>query len=58
VDESVIGSRIEEYERKTTQVADHYKQQNKVVYVPGEGSVEDIFSRLCQEIDKRQAQKA
>ncbi|HVY75516.1 MAG TPA: adenylate kinase [Puia sp.] len=58
VDESVISSRIEEYERKTTPVADHYKQQNKVVYIPGEGSVEDIFSRLCNEIDRRLTQNA
>ncbi len=45
-DESIIGSRIEEYERKTAAVADHYKKFNKVVYIPGEGSVEEIFGKL------------
>jgi adenylate kinase len=52
-DESIIGSRIEEYERKTAAVADHYKKFNKVVYIPGEGSVEEIFGKLCGEIEER-----
>lgn len=52
-DESVISSRIEEYERKTAAVADHYKKFNKVVYIPGEGSVEDIFGKLAAEIEER-----
>ncbi len=43
VNESVIGSRIEEYERKTAAVADHYKKTDKVVYIPGEGTVDQIF---------------
>jgi adenylate kinase len=51
VNESIIGSRIEEYERKTAAVADHYKKFNKVVFIPGEGSVEDIFARLSKEVD-------
>jgi adenylate kinase len=53
VNESVIDSRIEEYERKTAAVADHYKKLNKVVYVPGEGSVDQIFALLSKEIDSR-----
>jgi adenylate kinase len=51
--ESVIASRIEEYERKTTAVAEYYKKFNKVAYVPGEGSVDDIFGKLTREIDGR-----
>jgi adenylate kinase len=51
--ELVIASRIEEYERKTTAVADYYKKFDKVAYVPGEGSVEDIFEKLTREIDSR-----
>ncbi|HEY8733165.1 MAG TPA: nucleoside monophosphate kinase, partial [Puia sp.] len=54
VNESVIGSRIEEYERKTAAVADHYKKLNKVVYIPGEGSVDEIFEALSNKIDSRQ----
>ncbi|MDP9042682.1 MAG: adenylate kinase [Bacteroidota bacterium] len=54
VNESVIGSRIEEYERKTAAVAEHYKKLNKVVYIPGEGSVDEIFKALSNKIDSRQ----
>jgi adenylate kinase len=54
VNESVIDSRIEEYERKTAAVADHYKRMNKVAFVPGEGSVDQIFALLSKEIDNRQ----
>lgn len=53
VNESVIGSRIEEYERKTAAVADYYKKFGKVVYIPGEGTVDNIFGKLTQEIDGR-----
>lgn len=51
--ESVIRARITEYRKKTTVVADYYRQFNKVVQVAGEGSVDEIFTSLCSEIDKR-----
>ena len=51
--ETVIRSRIAEYNSKTSSVADYYKQYNKVVLVPGEGSIDDIFNALCKEIDAR-----
>lgn len=54
VNEAVIDSRIEEYERKTAAVAEHYKKLKKVAYVPGEGSVDQIFALLSKEIDNRQ----
>src|SRR5665213_3145108 len=54
VNESIIGSRIEEYERKTAAVADHYKKFNKVVFIPGEGSVGEIFAKLSKEVDNGQ----
>jgi adenylate kinase len=53
VDETVIRSRIHEYENKTKPVADYYRRFNKVVHIKGEGSVQDIFESLCKEIDKR-----
>jgi len=52
--EAVIDSRIDEYERKTAAVADHYKKLNKVVYIPGEGTVDEIFIALSKEIELRQ----
>jgi len=51
--ELVIRARITEYHNKTAAVADYYKRFDKVVMVKGEGSVEEIFDALCEEIDKR-----
>ncbi|MEO8820207.1 MAG: adenylate kinase [Ginsengibacter sp.] len=54
--EQVIRARIIEYNRKTTSVADHYHQEHKVVMVKGEGSIEEIFTRLSGEIDRLKKQ--
>lgn len=51
--ENVIRARITEYHNKTAVVADYYKQFEKVEMVKGEGSIDEIFDRLCKEIDKR-----
>jgi len=51
--ESVIRARITEYQDKTMVVSDYYSRFNKVVHVKGEGTVDEIFSSLCSEIDKR-----
>ncbi len=51
--ESVIRARIDEYHAKTTSVADYYHQFDKVKMIKGEGSIDDIFLALCQEIDTR-----
>lgn len=51
--ESIIKNRIVEYQTKTTVVANYYSKFDKVVKIKGEGSVEEIFSALCSEIDKR-----
>jgi adenylate kinase len=50
--EKVIRERIKEYHRKTATVADHYRKSNKVTMVKGEGSVDEIFQRLSNEIDR------
>ncbi len=51
--ESVIRARITEYHKKTTAVADYYKQFDKVTMIKGEGSIDDIFNSLSSEIDNR-----
>jgi adenylate kinase len=51
--ELVIRARITEYHNKTTAVAEYYNRFNKVVMVKGEGSIDEIFDALCNEIDKR-----
>ena len=38
---------------KTAIVADYYQKFDKVVMVKGEGTIDDIFERLCKEIDQR-----
>ena len=50
--EMVIKARIQEYHKKTASVADHYKKENKVEMIKGEGTIEDIFERLTEEIDR------
>ena len=52
-DEAVIRSRYTEYEKKTAAVADYYKKYGKVIYIKGEGDVDEIFTSLCKEIDLR-----
>lgn len=53
INEQVIRSRINVYHNETAAVADYYEQFDKVVMVKGEGTIDDIFIRLCEEIDKR-----
>lgn len=50
--EQVIRARLIEYQKKTAAVADHYRQESKVDLVKGEGTIDEIFSRLCNEIDR------
>lgn len=52
-DVNIVRSRIEEYEKKTAAVAGYYSQFGKVVHIKGEGSIDEIFQALCQEIDQR-----
>lgn len=52
VNEKVIKARIAEYHKKTSAVLDHYQKFGKVVHVKGEGTIDQIFERLCNELDK------
>jgi adenylate kinase len=51
--ENVIRERIAVYHSKTAAVADYYKVFNKVVFLKGEGTIEEIFERISKEIDAR-----
>lgn len=51
--EEVIRARINEYHQKTSPVADYYQQFGKLVPIRGEGSVDEIFTYLSNEIDTR-----
>jgi len=52
-DETIIAARVAEYKNKTEAVADYYRKSDKVVMVPGEGSIDEIFARLSAEIEKK-----
>ncbi len=52
--EEVIRRRFQVYSSDTTPVAEHYKSQEKFRAVAGEGTIDDIFDRLCAEIDAAQ----
>lgn len=52
-DESVIRKRFSVYNNETSPVAEHYKRAKKFQSIKGEGTVDDIFERLCEAIDKR-----
>ena len=57
-DEGTIRSRHGEYQKKTAAVADHYEKYGKVVFVKGEGDIDEIFQSLCREIDLRDRDRA
>lgn len=49
--ETLIRKRVQEYNTKTTPVADYYAGQGKYCAVDGIGDIEEIFKHLCQQID-------
>jgi len=51
--EEVIRKRFAVYMNETSPVAEHYKKARKFQSIKGEGSVEEIFSFLCEAIDKK-----
>lgn len=50
--EEVVKNRLNVYQRDTAVVADFYSKQQKYIAVEGEGSIDEVFQRLCAEIDK------
>ena len=49
----VMAARINVYRNETESVALHYRGYNKVIMIPGEGTIDEISQRLCKEIDSR-----
>ena len=52
-DEKVLRNRQEVYRRETLPVAAHYARSRKVTYIDGMGSIEEIFGRISDELDRR-----
>jgi len=48
----VIGNRIDVYNQKTKPIIDYYDAQKKFSAIKGMGSIEEIFERLSQFVDK------
>ncbi|MFO8054105.1 MAG: adenylate kinase [Bacteroidales bacterium] len=47
----VILHRMKMYENKTVPVADYYKNMNKHYFVEGMGSEQEVFKRLCKQVE-------
>ena len=52
-DENILRSRQEVYKKETLPVAAWYSKAKKVNHVDGMGGVDEIFERLCFQIDKK-----
>jgi adenylate kinase len=52
-DENIQRNRQEVYKRETLPVAAYYKTTNKVTNVDGMGEINEIFERLCSQIDEK-----
>ena len=52
-DPAVQHKRQDVYKNETLPVAAYYKKQNKVEDIVGEGSIDDIFTALSVQIDKK-----
>ncbi|MCK4569480.1 MAG: adenylate kinase, partial [Bacteroidales bacterium] len=50
--EEVISNRLKVYHSQTKPLMDHYDLQGKMESVHGLGTIEEIFKRLCEKIDK------
>lgn len=50
-DESIVMNRISVYNAETAPVKGFYSNQNKLISVDGQGSIDDITNRLYTEID-------
>jgi len=50
-DVEIIQNRIDVYNAQTLPVAGFYKEQNKLKHIKGEGTIEEIFGRICAELD-------
>jgi len=51
-DESIIANRIKVYNEQTAVVADFYAAEGKFEKINGVGDIEQIFTRLCEAIEK------
>jgi adenylate kinase len=53
LDEKVLRNRQSVYKRETLPVAAYYSKAKKVSHIDGMGGIDEIFSRISAEIDRR-----
>ena len=51
-DPNIIKNRFKVYEEETCPVFEYFDKQDKTIKVDGMGTIEEIFGRLCVEMDK------
>ena len=51
-DEAIVRNRIQVYNDETAPVFDYYANSDSALQIEGLGTIEEIFDRLCQAIDK------
>ena len=51
-DEAIVRNRIQVYNDETAPVFDFYAKSDSALQIEGLGTIEEIFARLCQAIDK------
>lgn len=54
-DPAIIQNRINVYNNETAPVKEYYNKQDKYFGIDGVGSIDDIFSALCNTINKQNA---
>ncbi len=54
--EEIIRNRIEVYNSQTAVVAEYYRAQNKYEAVPSEGTIDEVFGRICKVVEKHLGQ--
>jgi adenylate kinase len=52
-DEGILRSRQDVYKKETLPVAAYYSKAGKVTNIDGMGGINEIFDRLCSQIDKK-----
>lgn len=50
--EEIIRNRIEVYNSQTAVVAEYYRAQGKYASVPSLGTIDEVFGRICEVVEK------
>ena len=51
MDTETIVSRLEEYEQKTMLARNFYEKRNLLHVIPAEGTEEEVFERICKQVE-------